>query len=291
MIPVRKNAARLGKAEQDILEEIGDAPVAAADQVISGRLRFNAMGRLIAGGVIREAGFTPSDAAHVLGLHDAWDKTAAEKAAQLFARKRNRKGRLIADDAQALAQAVIDRLTHRSAEVLLEAALIKDGISAGTTSPLIAAALVGHKGNARINIGVDLPVIGLGASAATYYPAIAAKLGAPSVVPEFAGVANAVGAVAGRIRIEKTLTITQPHADAYRVHTAEDPPDFRDLNAAKDFASKTLLETVTAEAASAGADEIETTLSYDEKAPDIGGQILFVEGIITASATGRPKFS
>jgi len=83
-------------------------------------------------------------------------------------------------------------------------------------------------------------------------------LRAPSVVPKYAEVANAVGAVAGRIRIERTLVITQPSADTYRVHTANDPPDFRDLEAAKDFAFNTLREGVITEAEAAGAVEIES---------------------------------
>ena len=288
LIPVGVSTASLSKAEQEVLEELGSKPK-PADEIITGRVRTNAMERLVAQGLVRLSGVTPSDASHVLGLHDAWDGIAAQKAAKLFARKRNRKGQLIAPDEKAISQAVIDKLTRRSAEVLLEAALSKDGI-ATDASPLITAALNGHHGNARIDIGVDLPVIGLGASAATYYPEIAKMLRAPSIVPKHAEVANAVGAVAGRIRIERTLIITQPHADAYRVHTADDPPDFRDLEAAKEFASGRLREQVIAEALAAGAAEIESSVDYTEKAPDIGGQILFVEGVVTACATGRPKF-
>ena len=289
LIPLGVPASGLSKAEQEVLDDLGDKP-AAADEVVTGRVRMNAMQRLVARGLVRQSGLTPSDASHVLGLHEAWDTEAAQKATELFARKRNRKGQLIAADGPALSQAVVDKLTRRSAEVLLEAALTKDGISVDA-SPLIAAALEGHTGNARIDIGVDLPVIGLGASAATYYPAIAKTLRAPSIVPKYAEVANAVGAVAGRIRIERTLIITQPSADAYRVHTAEDAPDFRDLEAAKDFAFNTLREGVVAEAESAGAVEIESRVDYEEKAPDIGGQIMFVEGKVTAQATGRPRFS
>jgi len=288
LIPAGGAPVGLGKAEREVLEDIGDRP-APADQIINGRVRTNAMERLIAQGLVRLSGFTPSDASHVLALHDAWDSSAAAKTAELFARKRNRKGQLIADSSTAIAQAVIDKLTRRSAEVLLQAALTKDGI-ASEASPLIAAALTGHRGNARIDIGVDLPVVGLGASASTYYPSISEMLGATSIVPKHAEVANAVGAVAGRIRIEGKLVITQPHADAYRVHTADDPPDFTDLQEAKAFSFDYLRKTVIAQAEDAGAAEIETRVDYLEKAPDIGGQILFVEGVVSAYATGRPKF-
>lgn len=288
LVPAGAVPQGLGEVEASVMSALAGAP-APADRVVTGRVQMRAMERLVSQGVLRPCGFTPSDASHVLGLHDAWDADSATKAATLFARKRTRKGQLIAEDEAGLSRAVIDTLTRRSAEILLDAALSKDGLE-GAGSPLIAAALGGHRGNSRIDIGVDLPVIGLGASAATYYPAIAKVLGAPSVVPRHAEVANAVGAVAGRIRIERRLIITQPHADAYRVHGAGESTDFTDLTAAREFAETSLSDSVTGEAKAAGAAEVETRLDYSEKAPDIGGKVMFVEGIITAVATGRPRF-
>ena len=76
------------------------------------------------------AGLTPSDAAHVLGLHNGWDGGAALHGAELFARQRGNKGQAIADDAQGLSRWIIDRLIAVSAETLLEASLKRDGLSA-----------------------------------------------------------------------------------------------------------------------------------------------------------------
>ena len=45
----------------------------------------------------------------------------------------------------------------------------------------------------------------MGASAPAYYPLVAALLGAKSLVPADADVANAVGAVVGRVRRETSL--------------------------------------------------------------------------------------
>ena len=50
-------------------------------------------------------------------------------------------------------------------------------------------------------IALRAPIIGLGASAATYYPGVADAVSGTLVCPEHAEVANAVGAVAGRVRV------------------------------------------------------------------------------------------
>lgn len=293
LIPVEGHStAGLGKVEQQLLDDVGNAPV-AVDRVLSGRAQASAMTRLVSLGFLRLSGFTPSDAAHVTGLYGAWDGEVARMAADLFARRRDRRGKEIALDGNTLAEGVIAALKRRSAEVLLEAALAQDGFAGieSQKNALIAAALDRQGGAARIDIGVALPVIGLGASAESYYPDIAALLGAECIVPRHAEVANAVGAVAGRIQIERTLVITAPQPGAYRVHTAESPGDFTELDAAKAFALEALRDQVIGEAQAAGAADIETRIDYEEKAPDIGGQILFVEGLMTARAMGRPRIA
>jgi hypothetical protein len=54
------------------------------------------MERLVQRGVLQIAAFTPTDAAHVVGLQNTYDASAARKAATLFARRRDRLGKAIA---------------------------------------------------------------------------------------------------------------------------------------------------------------------------------------------------
>ncbi len=68
---------------------------------------------------------------------------------------------------------------------------------------LMQRGLEGHRGILRIDAGLNQPVIGLGASAASYYPAVGARLGCAMDLPRHAGVANAIGAVVGRVTIAK----------------------------------------------------------------------------------------
>ena len=287
---LRGRDSGLREAERRLLSALGDAPV-AQDLVITRRLQTGALSRLVTLGFVRISGFTPSDAAHVLGLHVAWDGAAARQAAALFARRRDARAEKIASSPEALSQWVVATLVRRSAEVLLGAALANDGLGEfeAADSKLIVAALDGSGSAARIDIGVDLPVVGLGASAPVYYPRIAAALGARAVIPEHADVANAVGAVVGRVEVRREITILPSEAGGFRVPAQPDPIDFATLPEAVAHARGLLREAARDEAVAAGAAEVELRDHFDEKSVMIDGASVFVEGTLGVRATGRPR--
>jgi N-methylhydantoinase A/oxoprolinase/acetone carboxylase beta subunit len=287
---LRGRDSGLREAERRLLGALGDAPV-AQDLVITRRLQTGALSRLVTLGFVRISGFTPSDAAHVLGLHDAWDGATARRAAVLFARRRDARAEKIAASPEALSQWVVATLVRRSAEVLLGAALANDGLGEfeAADSKLIAAALDGAGSATRLDIGVDLPVVGLGASAPVYYPRIAAALGARAVIPEHADVANAVGAVVGRVEVRREITILPSEAGGFRVLARPDPIDFVTLPEAVAHARGLLREAARDEAVAAGAAEVELRDHFDEKSVMIDGASVFVEGTLGVRATGRPR--
>ena len=278
----------LRNIDRSVLAKLGTKP-SPLDRLGLTRLETGALSLLVSLGLVRIAGFTPSDAAHVLGLHDAWDRDAAIAAATVFARKKDRKGTPIAPNPESLSRMVIDTLTRHSAEAVLGAALVHDGMDTNlVSSPLVAAALEGGRSATRIDIGVSLPVIGLGASAPTYYPAITKALGAECVVPDHADVANAVGAVTGRITIERTILLTSPSEGIYRVHLPDASTDFASLDDAKNAARTHLDGQTRADAAAAGAPAADLTFEYTETAPVVENRKMFIEGVLTARASGRP---
>ena len=279
---------QLSDHEKSLIEAIGDGLV-AADSLITSSVRRRALDRLVSRGFVRASGFTPTDASHVLGTQSTYDVEAATKTALLFARQRDRYGKPIATTPEAISEAVVTQLVRRSAEVLVAATLTRDGMAAELAeSPLVAAALDRSTQATRLNIGVAVPVIGLGAPAATYYPAVAALLGTEAIIPEHAGVANAVGAVVGRIRILKRVVISAPRRGFFRVHVGTDPPTVSELEEAKDHARHWLLEEVGAEMVEAGASNFDLTESWEESTVDVDGRPLFVEGVYRVGASGRP---
>ncbi len=270
---------------------LADGPV-ALDEVSAHRKTLAALKRLEAEGRVRHAGPTPSDAAHVLGLHTPWDTAAARAGLALAARQRRPDGTPIAASAEALAERILATLARRSAEAVLAAALAEDGYPDGLAdSPIAAAALDGRAGVLAPRLGFRVPVIGLGASAATYYPEVGRLLGAETIVPPHAEVANAVGAVVGGVEIRCVGLVTQPKEGQFRAHLPNGPEDFEGRDAAE-AALLAALETEASGAAEAAGAEIPVlTHKIRRKEATIEGVTRYLEGEITVTATGRPRLA
>ncbi len=280
----------LRKLDRALLDRLGPVPVPAAS-VLRSQLDRSALNRLIAAGLAMKAGFTPTDAAHVLGDHTVWDLRAAELGAALMARRRTAAGQPVANGAQAVSRLVRDAVIRRSAEAVLAAVWAHDGLPARTvaTDPVVAAALDGHQGVARVDLGLALPLVGLGAGAPLYYPGIAEMLGCEAVLPDAADVANAVGAVAGGVRLSFQAVLTQPSEGLIRVHLPDRVSDHPTLSAARDMASWALREHSTVAARDAGADAPELTEFWEERVATVENRKVFIEATLTVTATGRPR--
>ncbi|MGB8859512.1 MAG: hydantoinase/oxoprolinase family protein [Ilumatobacteraceae bacterium] len=284
--------ASLEGVELAVLESMGGR-VAVAARALATMQHRRVMERLVQRGVLQVATFTPTDAAHVLGLQATYDVAAAEKAAELFARRRDRLGKALAPDAGAMAQLTIDTLVRRSAEAVLSAAFVHDGMPADTVrQPVVQAALDRRYSVLDVSFGLHAPLIGLGASAPVYYPMVAALVGAESRVPAHADVANAVGAVVGRVRLSHECVISAPQQGQFLVHVAGEPPVmFTELVAARAFALDHLHVALSHEMFAAGAPVFETRQSWQEQTVDLGGLEMFVEGALTLTASGRPELA
>jgi len=285
-------AGASSRREAMLLDRLETAPV-PLDRLLESQAESGALESLIGRGLVILSGVTPSDAAHVLGIQDTWDADAARSGVSLFAEQLDSRGVAIAPDARVMSRAIVDALVERSAETLLDAACEHDGhghadlgrhlLRAASKSP--ERALVGF------SVRLDRPVIGLGAPAPAYYPAVAARLGTRAVVPEHAGVANAVGAVVGRVRIRATGTITMPDEGWFRVFAGAGPRDFSDPESATAYARSVLEAEAREGAADAGAGEVDMSIERHDTVAVVGGREMLVESTVTAVASGRPRFA
>ena len=284
--------AGLAANEIQILDALADG-ARPAGEVLRTRLLRTAVKRLVSRGLVIVSALTPSDAAHVLGIHTEWDRGAAEKAGRLFARARGNDGKPVAPGPSPLARRIVDTLVRRSAELVLDAAFAEDGfeVAEPSRSFLAQAALERHSGLLRPRLELAAPLIGLGASAPTYYPAVAELVGAENAVPEHADVANAVGAVVGRVRIARSVTITCPADGRFRAHFPDGAEDFTGFDEARAAAEAALDAAARAAAAEAGAAEVHVTLATDIRDATIEGKPMLVEATVTATATGRPRLA
>ena len=285
----------LSKAEQRFAKDALAAGISPVADIATSQVALGAVDRLIGRGLLALAAFTPTDAAHVLGHFDEFDKQAAIYGAKLLSRQKNGIGDSQAESPEEIATTTLNTLTERSALSLLDAAFAQDGWPEGTASAsdFIRASLYGSDDKlVESQTKLKLPLIALGASAATHYPAIAKLLGADLIVPEHADVAGAVGAAAGSVRQRVMITVTQPNEGRFRIHLPDGPQDVKSQEEALMLATQAAEDMARKRAESAGAKSVEITTSSQIKEVDLGdGKTLFMEGLIQTQAVGLPTSS
>lgn len=279
----------LSQGEAELLARAlqGAAPMAT---LIRGHGEITRLNRLVNRGLLMLAAFTPTDASHVLGDYTAFDVGAAEKAARLMARKRSGVGKIVADSAEQFSRWTVNTLERQSAETLLEVGLVRDGLTAAGLSrhPLVASSLDGRRGVVDVSVSLTIPVIGLGASAAIYYPAVARMLRVEGFVPSDADVANAIGAVVGRVRVHADVYVSQPERGRFRVHHPDAGPDVATMDKAISIAEVLARVDAVRHLVEAGAGDAEVVVTQVLNIAHVEGEEFLVDGTITATASGRP---
>ncbi|AWC20607.1 Acetophenone carboxylase gamma subunit [Aminobacter sp. MSH1] len=285
-------AAGLTAPEAKLYDQITAVPQ-PIDRLLTSNAQNATLNRLVSRGLVHVCGFTPSDAAHVLGRQANWDETAARLGAELFARKRDGRGQPIAASPEVLSERVLATLTRLSAEVILETAFAEDGLDGAATvaHALVQRAVDSHPGIARFTVALDRPVIGLGASAPLHYAGLPQLVGNECVVPEDTDVANALGAVVGQVRVTAEARVSQPKEGLFRVAVGELVRDFIDEGAAMALAEAEARAIVAAKARDAGTDAAEIDVTVDFKVSTVEGQRMFIEAHVLAIAVGRPRIA
>ncbi|MGX0903738.1 N-methylhydantoinase A/oxoprolinase/acetone carboxylase beta subunit [Roseovarius sp. MBR-79] len=284
----------LTEREAALLARIG-AEVWPLAGVLRNRMDHGALVRLVRRGLVQVGGVTPSDAAHVLGKVAVWDAEAARLALTLVARKRTGAGERLANGAEPLARMIVERLTHQTSLAVLETAFAEEETDFGlppadlATHVLMQRGLGRHRGLVRIESGLNVPVIGLGASAASYYPAVGQRLGCEMIVPDHAGVANAIGAVVGRVTIRRAGIVTSPAEGKFRVHLEGGPEDFAGSEAAMAALETALAAGAREAAVAAGAVDIHVSARREVKEAVVEARRVFLEAEIVVEASGRPR--
>jgi N-methylhydantoinase A/oxoprolinase/acetone carboxylase beta subunit len=204
----------LTNIERRVLERVGDEP-RALRSVASGALDRRALDALVDKGLVQLAGFTPSDAAHVLGLQKNWSTEGAQAGADLMAW-------YTGEPAEDFARRVWSETVRRSAACVLEVAL-DDRVVDVLANPVLDAVVTGTEivGRVAVRLQPTDPIVAVGGPAAVFYREVATRCGAELVLPEQFAVANAVGAAAGHV-------VVRSHAE---VHT-DGPGFFRVVSSA-----------------------------------------------------------
>ena len=284
-------ASGLQPQEQALYGRIGMVPVALADLLVSTPQKAT-LDRLVARGLVHICGLTPSDAMHVLGRQAQWNGEAARLGLEIAARTKDGSGQPIAASVEALAQLIVDRLTRQSSEAILQACLSEDGAAIDPAASLaVDRALKREPGIVRFSISLDRPLVGLGASAPVYYPAIAEMLSTDAAIPAEADVANAVGAVVGQVRATITVFVTTPEEGIFIVNGAGASERFVDQQEAFGVARRRAEMMALESARANGAEEPAAVLREEIDAPEVEGSRKLIEARFIASASGRPRIA
>jgi len=282
--------------EVTLMERIGDQAWPMG-KVVYNRMELGTLQALVGRGLVMMSGITASDAAHVLGRLEAWDSGAAEKALELFSRQRTGSGNRLSSGTANLAQMIIDQLTEQTAEALLETAFAEDGFDFGLPAKELARHILTKQGMAHhrdlvaIDAGLNLPLIGLGASAHSYYGSVGKRLSTKVVIPKHADVANAIGAVVGQISMRVSGQVTSQGEGQFRVHFETGPQNFTDQEAAVSALEAHLSAQAMSGARDAGAQGIRVRMDRDIRTAKIENRDVFIEAELTAVASGRPRIA
>ncbi len=293
--------SQLDNEEQQVWERLASGPLELESLAHQDRSMSRALGRLHRKGLVIYSGFTPSDAAHVLGHTDHWCVGGAAYGARIWAQQMRHLygfGKWKKDDAIGPCESVMEMVAVKIAQVLVRSGLnqlgIHDNKRADSYAKMLGELLIDREqepGAEVFSLGFSqsLSLIGAGAPAHCYFPRVAEILNLKLDLPEYSSVTNAIGAIAGRVIQHAKVLLTQPEQGIFRLHTEAGPKDFRTLEdtflAAEELASEKALKLALA--AGAIAPEVKIKREENAVAHDIDGYVFF-EATVVATAAGAP---
>ncbi len=295
--PPHEAQGTFDRLEQRVWDALAAEP-RPLDAVARTAQGIEAVRRLVDRGLATLAGFTPSDALHVLGRQQGWSIEAARLGAAILAiEERNACARSTGDTPEALSERTYQHVVREATRLLLESTLACDpGIEArdGRWGPLgrlleevVAGRVFSQLLDTRMRLATAL--IAIGAPAYAYYPEVALRLGARLVVPEQAAVCNAVGAVAGVVSEVCEVLVNQPSFKVFRVHDPAGSRDYAEEHAAIENARHVSRELALAAAQRAGASDPHVETAVIERRAGRGtAEEFLAEARVRSRATGRP---
>ena len=116
-------------------------------------------------------------------------------------------------------------------------------------------------------------------------------LNARTILPEHAGVANAIGAVVGQSSVHAEGLVSSPGPGLFVAHLAEGPARFNDREQALDALRAALDSEARAKAQAAGMEDMRITETCDLSEVEIEGQPMFIEARMRIQVSGRPRIA
>jgi N-methylhydantoinase A/oxoprolinase/acetone carboxylase beta subunit len=242
--------------------------------------------------VVQRAGFTPTDALHVLGRFQRWNAEASWLGAEILAAQA---GLPVETLCERVVQGVSDRVaTELVSKVLEDEVGPPDWEREPSAAALLARALNGPgSGDLGCELTLRRPLVAIGAPVKAYMPRVAEQLHTELIIPPHAEVANAVGAVAGGV-IQRLRVLINPldEGERFRLHLPDGVHDFADLEQAVRHAQQTMFPYVEVLARQAGAGQVEVRMARRDRQAKVAagwGQEVYLGTELIFTAVGRPS--
>ena len=243
-------------------------------------------------GLVQLAGFTPTDALHVLNIFERWNTDASRLGAEILA---SRLGSSTTD----FCETVVRNVSVKLAAAVITKAIQDEGVTAHwekePTARVFLDRALDDDREKQIGCKITLhqPIVALGAPVEAYMPAAAQKLNTKLLIPEHAEVANAIGAVSGGVIQRHKLYIRPLDSGlTFRLHLPEGSKDFIDLELAVDHAKDYMLPRAKELAQQAGAYQVEIKMDRrDNRAKVRGYHEVYLGTELIFTAVGRPSIA
>ncbi len=302
---MKAESGRTGDVDRALVERLSRGPVSlislAQDPAYKAFL-MDRVNRLVNNQVVLRVGFTPTDALHVLGRFEAWESEASRLGAELLAAQ-------LGLSPEAFCERVVDAVSrHVSTElvtkVLTDEIAPPDWEGEPVSAGLLARALdLVNDTDLACKLSLRQPIVAVGAPVSAYMPHVAQSLNTDLILPEHAGVANAIGAVVGSV-VQRMRVLIRPveYGVLYRVHlpgnfdgaepgTNGRNRDFDTLAEGVAYAEATVSPRLLMMAEEAGAQQVEVTVVRTDHSAPVREKIddeIYLETSLGFTAVGRP---
>ncbi len=247
--------------------------------------------RLEREGVVMRCGLTPTDIMHIRGDFGRFNADAARLGAHFVANS-------LGVDVETLCDLVYDNIKARLYDNIVRILIgenmpeLRKSGGGAELAPLIRRSweMAGgwHAEHVAFRFSTKSVLIGVGAPIHIFLSDVARALGTRCEIPKLAGVANAVGAIAGNITTSAVVLI-KPQEEAFLVYGASNHQQFDDLDSATAAACEEAGKEAKAEAVRRGAAG-EIVVNVEVKplvAQTSYGDDIFIESRVVATAIGK----
>ncbi|GAB4279081.1 MAG: hydantoinase/oxoprolinase family protein [Deferrisomatales bacterium] len=242
-------------------------------------------GPLVQLGLIEHATLTPTDLLHASGQLSLWNVEVAREAVAYACDVHER-------DPQGFVEEVLAQIVAAMAEECIVflarqrlGSRLPESVDGEWGRWLVEEALAGRNAHLAVSVASRFPVIGIGAPAGYFVRRVAEVLRAPFILPDHAHVANAVGAVAGSVMVDREALVYIQETDttrAFVVQVEGESSRFLEVEEAQEYAERVVAKLAREGALAAGAADPQVVV-------DTAFEGSFRR--VRARAVGNPKLS